>query len=478
MKRIPFLGNADGVLEIWCRPARSSSRSRDDPRSSRPHTFPPLSTTSGRRSSPSCAQATTLGDSRLRPGQFRQRSAPPVDQLQGAALCRVRAPELVGVLGGADPLARVRQVPRRRADPHAGGRQGPGDERPDRRHDPPCSCCSTSPDPGQQVDRVLNGPTNDVWMDPWLAHLRSWGSDYRTEHQVQAIHTAGGAVTDVSIVADGGALTDTADFYVAALPVEVMRILATDEIKQAEPRLAGLNLLRTRWMNGVMFYLDRDVPMVHGHSLYVDSLWALPRSPSGSSGPGWTSSGWATDEWRGFSPSTSPTGRRRATTASRPCTARARRCARRSGPSSSGASTTPGSTCWRMRTCSTRSSTRTSCTRTRPRRRTSSRCWSTPRARGTTAPRRRRRSRTSSSPPTTFAPTPTWPRWRARTRRPGGPSTGSWSGQDPRSPDAPCGRSRSPRSSLPRGRLTAFCSLSTVRPSWRSAPRGRADREV
>ena len=129
--------------------------------------------------------------------------------------------------------------------------------------------------PGHQVDRVLNGPTNDVWMDPWLTHLRSMGVDYRTEHQVQAIHTRDDTVTDVSIVAHGRAFTDTADFYVAAVPVEVMRMLATDEIKQAEPQLAGLNRLRTRWMNGVMFYLDRDVPMVHGHSLYVDSLWAL-----------------------------------------------------------------------------------------------------------------------------------------------------------------------------------------------------------
>jgi uncharacterized protein with NAD-binding domain and iron-sulfur cluster len=129
--------------------------------------------------------------------------------------------------------------------------------------------------PGRQVDRVLNGPTNDVWIGPWLAHLRSLGVEYRTEHQVQAIHMAGPAVSHVSIVADGEPLEDTADFYVAAVPVEVMRILATDELKQAEPRLAGLNLLRTRWMNGVMFYLDRDVPMVHGHSLYVDSRWAL-----------------------------------------------------------------------------------------------------------------------------------------------------------------------------------------------------------
>lgn len=129
--------------------------------------------------------------------------------------------------------------------------------------------------PGRQVDRVLNGPTNEVWIDPWLAHLRSRGVDYRTEHQVQAVHTSDGVVTHVSVVAHGQRFDDTADFYVAAIPVEVMRLLATDEIKQAEPQLAGLNALRTRWMNGVMFYLDRDVPMVHGHSLYVDSLWAL-----------------------------------------------------------------------------------------------------------------------------------------------------------------------------------------------------------
>jgi uncharacterized protein with NAD-binding domain and iron-sulfur cluster len=131
--------------------------------------------------------------------------------------------------------------------------------------------------PGHQVDRVLNGPTNDVWIDPWLEYLRSEDMrvDYRAEHQVQAIHTSDGIVTHVSIVAHGRRFDDTADFYVAAVPVEVMRLLATDELKQAEPRLLGLNCLRTRWMNGVMFYLDRDVPVVRGHSLYIDSLWAL-----------------------------------------------------------------------------------------------------------------------------------------------------------------------------------------------------------
>jgi uncharacterized protein with NAD-binding domain and iron-sulfur cluster len=129
--------------------------------------------------------------------------------------------------------------------------------------------------PGGQADRVLNGPTNDVWIDPWLTHLQVLGVDYRSEHQVQAIHCRQGRVTGVTVVAGGHALEKTADFYVAALPVEVMRLVATDELKLAEPRLAGLHRLRTRWMNGLMFYLDRDVRLVRGHTIYIDSPWAL-----------------------------------------------------------------------------------------------------------------------------------------------------------------------------------------------------------
>lgn len=129
--------------------------------------------------------------------------------------------------------------------------------------------------PGGQVDRVLDGPTNDVWINPWLEHLRSLGVDYRPDHRVEAIHCQGTRVTGVSVAAAGATLEDSADFYVAALPVEVMRILATDPLRLAEPALARLHRLRTRWMNGIMFYLDRDVPLIHGHTIYIDSPWAL-----------------------------------------------------------------------------------------------------------------------------------------------------------------------------------------------------------
>jgi uncharacterized protein with NAD-binding domain and iron-sulfur cluster len=129
--------------------------------------------------------------------------------------------------------------------------------------------------PTGQVDRVLNGPTSDVWIDPWLEHLRGMGVEFHTGHQVQAIHCRGGRVAGVTVVAGGRPSTHQADWYVAALPVEVMRLLASEQLVLADPRLERLHRLRTRWMNGIVYYLDRDVRAVHGHTVYIDSPWAL-----------------------------------------------------------------------------------------------------------------------------------------------------------------------------------------------------------
>ena len=124
---------------------------------------------------------------------------------------------------------------------------------------------------GGRADRVLDAPTSEVWIDPWVAHLRSRGVDVRLGAPVEALHLAGGRISGATVAGE----TVRADHYVAALPVEVMRQLASPALRAAEPRLNGLDRLVTRWMNGVLFYLDRDVPLVNGHAIYVDSEWAL-----------------------------------------------------------------------------------------------------------------------------------------------------------------------------------------------------------
>ena len=124
---------------------------------------------------------------------------------------------------------------------------------------------------GGRADRVLDGPTSDVWIDPWAAQLEGLGVTFHREAPVEGIQLAGGRVA--SVTAGGQAIT--ADQYVAAVPVEIMRLLAGPELRAAEPRLKRLDKLVTRWMNGAMFYLDEDVPLVHGHAIYIDSEWAL-----------------------------------------------------------------------------------------------------------------------------------------------------------------------------------------------------------
>jgi uncharacterized protein with NAD-binding domain and iron-sulfur cluster len=136
--------------------------------------------------------------------------------------------------------------------------------------------------PRGQVDRVLKGPTNQMWIEPWLAELERLEVEYRLSHRVDAIASQDNRATGVSgheLDADGEpvrAFDDQADYYIAAVPVEVLREkIAMDDLRRASPALARLGALRVRWMNGIMFYLKRDVPLIHGHTIYIDSAWAL-----------------------------------------------------------------------------------------------------------------------------------------------------------------------------------------------------------
>jgi uncharacterized protein with NAD-binding domain and iron-sulfur cluster len=129
--------------------------------------------------------------------------------------------------------------------------------------------------PGGRTDRLLNGPTNDVWIDPWLRHLRALGVDYRLGAEVTAIGCRRGRVTGVTVREGRATTTRTADHYVAAVPKEVMQTLVGPALRRADPLLGGLRRLQTRWMNGVMFYLRDDPPTVRGHSIFIDSPWAL-----------------------------------------------------------------------------------------------------------------------------------------------------------------------------------------------------------
>ena len=179
-----------------------------------------------------------------------------------------------------------------------------------------------------------------------------------------------------------------ADHYVAALPgraAAAARLAA--ELRAAEPRLGGLDRLVTRWMNGVMFYLDSDVPLVNGHAIYIDSEWALTSISQAQFWPGVDLARHGDGACAASSRSTSRSGSARAGGPARSApSARPRRSAPRCGAAQGPPRRRPDGA---RRRESDRWFLDPAIVFPNPTgRRTSSRCWSTPPARGPTGPRR------------------------------------------------------------------------------------------
>ncbi len=130
---------------------------------------------------------------------------------------------------------------------------------------------------GKGTDRVLNAPTSDALIHPWIAEIARLGGRYRTRSKVTAIAMSGGRIASVTVEGPEGAREVVADHYVCAIPIEHFAPLITQDMTAQAPELQGVLELApdVRWMNGIQFFLTEDVPLVDGHSLYVDSPWAI-----------------------------------------------------------------------------------------------------------------------------------------------------------------------------------------------------------
>lgn len=126
------------------------------------------------------------------------------------------------------------------------------------------------------LDRVLNAPTNEAWIDPWVRHLRGLGVRFHIGQRVEALEVGRGRITGARLRdGAGGATTVEADWFVCAMPVERAGELLTPELLALDPALANLRQLFVDWMTGIQFYLREGVPTTHGHVTFVDSPWAL-----------------------------------------------------------------------------------------------------------------------------------------------------------------------------------------------------------
>ena len=144
-------------------------------------------------------------------------------------------------------------------------------------------------------DRLLNGPTSSVWIDPWVQHLEKLGVEFHFDAQLAAIYCEQQLIQHVTVQHKEGPLEDvTGDYYLVCMPVEaIARVLTADivhkpqqepehdptytNVLKADPQLAGILQLSksVSWMNGIQFYLVQDRPIAPGHIMCLDSPWAL-----------------------------------------------------------------------------------------------------------------------------------------------------------------------------------------------------------
>jgi 15-cis-phytoene desaturase len=131
-------------------------------------------------------------------------------------------------------------------------------------------------DSGVNNDRTMAGPTSEMWIDPWIAHLQALGVQLHAGLGVTGLAVAGGQISGVTL-SDG--TTATADHYVLAVPLEIASGLISPALGALDP---ALDRLRTAdpddlvsWMVGIQYFLYEDVPLVRGHTFYPDSPWAL-----------------------------------------------------------------------------------------------------------------------------------------------------------------------------------------------------------
>jgi uncharacterized protein with NAD-binding domain and iron-sulfur cluster len=133
--------------------------------------------------------------------------------------------------------------------------------------------------------RALNRPTNEVFIDPWVAVLRGLGIDLRNHHELKGFEMRRGRIMGARMRSAHGASTVRADWYVCALPVERARRMWSPAIIAADPHLARMQRLDTAWMNGVKFFLRARTPITKGTISCIDSPWGIAGATQGQFWP-------------------------------------------------------------------------------------------------------------------------------------------------------------------------------------------------
>ncbi len=144
-------------------------------------------------------------------------------------------------------------------------------------------------DPNVNTDRILKGPTNDMWLNSWKEFLLEKGvkinqgwicSSFKTDINNFKINNV--TVTELDKITRkplNVQRTLSADHYIMAMPVERAAevISVSEDMIKCDQTLEYIITLAAsvNWMNGIQFYLNENVEINQGHIIFSDTEYAL-----------------------------------------------------------------------------------------------------------------------------------------------------------------------------------------------------------
>jgi 15-cis-phytoene desaturase len=106
---------------------------------------------------------------------------------------------------------------------------------------------------------MLDGPTSDMWIDPWVQHLLSLGVKFQLNTTLTSFQMSsdGSRVSSASVDHNGSPDTIVADVFFSAVPAEKMSQVLTKSpgVTSAAPSLRQIDQLQTAWMVVRCFHL-------------------------------------------------------------------------------------------------------------------------------------------------------------------------------------------------------------------------------
>ena len=131
---------------------------------------------------------------------------------------------------------------------------------------------------------VLDGPTNETWLDPWVGYLRQQGVKIRTETPVIGWTAAKEKIMSVSI--PGETLYDGKDYdvVICSLAMEAAANLSKIPALQTYPFFRKLPILADvgrQEMVGMQFYFSEKIDLPPTGIYLPDSPWQLIIEPQG-----------------------------------------------------------------------------------------------------------------------------------------------------------------------------------------------------